>query len=604
MNLYWLPEKSGRARQQIIHNKPHRKTIAMSELKQSTFQPDAENSRRGFIKKAGQLGLGLGLATGINSPLLANATEGNGHKENDDDSQPIVLTILQTTDVHCQVHPHDELFWENEKSVFRKTGGYAHLATYFKQERRRNQHTFILDTGDMFQGSELSVKTTGQAMVPILNEMGYDLYLPGNWEVIYYKKAMQTLLGSLFAPKICANMYHDLGNGQKGELIFQPYHIWNVRGVKIGFLGYTDPLVPIRQSPNYSKGIVYTKPEENLAHYVDVLRNQEQCAYVLIIAHLGLSQQLHLANLPECKGVDYILGGDTHERVRNPIVCKYAKVVEPGAFGSFVGKLKLTFDSGKVVKDEYELVEISSTRSPADKNVSGLIKRNEQPFAESIHKVVGYSTIPLYRYFVVENTIDTMILNALHWKMTDIDIVLSNGFRFCPPNTTRDHTGNIPITEGYIFDMLPVDSTVRTARVTGKQISAWLEKELNNVFAADASERFGGWVIKFQGLEVSFNAFAEKGKRVQEARVKGLPLEPDQLYSICACERDGDPDDMLCRIKGVKDAKNTAHTLHSVMREYLKANSPVTPTPPMAAKILDAPQSLLTQVHGVDYEFR
>ena len=28
---------------------------------------------------------------------------------------------------------------------------------------------------------------------------------------------------------------------------------------------------------------------------------------------------------------------------------------------------------------------------------------------------------------------------------------------------------------------------------------------------------------------------------------------------------------MLCRIKGVKDAKNTAHTLHSVMREYLKA---------------------------------
>lgn len=561
------------------------------------------NSRRGFIKKAGQLGFGLGL--GIN-PLLANTEnkEIANAEEDTTDDRPLVISILQTTDVHCQVHPHDELFWENGKAVFRKTGGYAQLASYFKKERKANPHTFILDTGDMFQGSELSVKTTGKAMVPILNQLNYDLYLPGNWEVIYYKKAMQTLLGALHAPKICANMYHDLGDGKKGELIFQPYHIWNVKGAKIGFIGYTDPLVPIRQSPNYSKGIIYTKPEENLAHYVDVLKNQEQCAYVLIIAHLGLSQQLHLANLPECEGVDYILGGDTHERVRKPIQCKYAKVVEPGAFGSFVGKLSLTIQDGKVVKDDYALVEISSSKHAADPEVSSLIKANEQPFAQSIYKLAGYSTIPLYRYFVVENPIDTMILNALHWQMKDIDIVLSNGFRFCPPRTTPDHTGNIPITEGFVYDMLPVDSIVRTAKVTGKQLKQWLEKELNNVFAADASERFGGWVIKFKGMEVSFKAFAENGKRVQELTVGGQPLDMNKMYSICACEREGDPSDMLCRIKGVAEAKNTEHSLHSVMRQYLAANSPVTPTPPNTTRILDAPQTLLTQVHGVDYEFR
>ena len=78
-------------------------------------------------------------------------------------------------------------------------------------------------------------------------------------------------------------------------------------------MGYTDHLVPIRQSPNYSKGILYTKPEENLAHYIDVLRNQEQCIYVIIVGHLGLSQQIHLSNLEACKGADYIFGGDTHE---------------------------------------------------------------------------------------------------------------------------------------------------------------------------------------------------------------------------------------------------------------------------------------------------
>lgn len=564
-----------------------------------------ENNRRNFLKKAGILTAATGLLS--SSKLLASESEENQVNASEKDiekGKPYTVTILQTTDVHCQVHPHDELFWEDGKAVFRKTGGYAQLATYLKKERKKNPRTFVFDGGDMFQGSELSVKTTGAAMVPILNALKYDMYLPGNWEVVYYKKAMQDLLGSLNAPKVCANMYHDLGNEVKGELIFQPYHIWHVGDVKIGFIGYTDHLVPKRQSPNYSKGIVYTKPEENLAHYVDVLRNQEKCAAVMIVAHLGLSQQIALSNMPECAGVDYILGGDTHERVRKPIQGKYAKVVEPGAFGSFVGKLDLKIQNGKVIEENYQLIELTSSKFKADKNVAALIAENEQPFKEEIYDVIGYSTIPLYRYFVIENTIDTMILDALKWKVPDVDIVLSNGFRFCPPRSTPDSTGNIPITSGYLFDMLPVDSIIRTAEVTGLQIKNWLEKELNNVFAKNAADRFGGWVIKFKGMEIEFMAFEEIGKRVKKITVAGKPIEENKTYKISACERDGDPEDMLCRIKNVKNAKNTPFTLHSAVTEYLKVNSPVTPKPPMSAKVLDAPQTLLTQVSGVDYDFR
>ena len=557
--------------------------------------------RREFIKKVGLLGVSAGLL----SPFKSFAEESEAAENTGAGSdKPVVINILQTTDVHCQVHPHDELFWENGKSVFRKTGGYPQLASYLKQERKKNPNPFLIDTGDMFQGSELSVKTTGSAIVPILNALNYDLYIPGNWEVIYYKKAMQKLLGSLNAPKICTNMFHDLGDGKKGELIFQPYHIWHVAGVKIGFLSYTDPLVPIRQSPNYSKGIIYTHPEENLAHYIDVLRNQEQCAFVILLSHLGLSQQIHLSNQEFCSGVDYILGGDTHERVRKPIIGKYSKVVEPGAFGSFVGKLQLTVQNGKVIKDEYQLDEITTSKYKADKEIQTIIEENEQPFKNDIYQVVGYSTVPLYRYFVIENTIDTLILDSLKWRVPNADIVLSNGFRFCPPRVTPDETGNIPITNGFVFDMLPVDSTIRTGEVTGKQIREWLEKEMNNVFAKNASERFGGWVIKFNGMKVTFNAFAEKGKRVQEVMVNGSPLDLEKTYSICACERDGDPEDMLCRIRGVKNAKNTTYTLHTALKEYLKTNSPVSPVPHKNAVALDAPETLLTQVWGVDYEFR
>jgi 2',3'-cyclic-nucleotide 2'-phosphodiesterase (5'-nucleotidase family) len=571
-------------------------------MKQETNKES--QARRNFLKNIGKFGLGLSVIPGISQEALANESNTLIGNNTLAAGETTSIQILQTTDVHCQVYAHDELFWENNALSFRKAGGYAHLATYFKNAKKKNANTFILDTGDMFQGSELAVKTTGKALVPILNALGYQLYLPGNWEVVYYKKAMQTLMGALTAPKVCANMYHDLGDGKKGELIFNPYYIWQVAGVKIGFLGYTDPLVPLRQSPNYSKGIIYTKPEENLKHYIDVLKNDEQCAYVIMLSHLGLSQQIALANDPACQGIDYIFGGDTHERVRKPIECKYAKVVEPGAFGSFVGRLDLQIKDGKVISDTYTLDEVSPQKLKADKEVNALIKSNEDPFAADINEIAGYSTIPLYRNFVVENTIDTMILDAINWQLPEMDIVLSNGFRFCPPRVTPDHTGNIPITNGFIFDMLPVDSTIRTGIVTGKQIFDWLEKELHNVFAKDASKRFGGWVIKFKGMEVSFKAFEDLGKRVQDVKVKGRALDQNATYSICACERDGDPADMLCRIKNVAEAKNTSFTLHQVMKAYLKTNSPVTPKLPLRAKILDAPQTMLSQVYGVPYEFR
>ncbi|EKB50468.1 bifunctional metallophosphatase/5'-nucleotidase [Cecembia lonarensis] len=560
-------------------------------------------SKREFLKKLGALGAGTGLfaaspLTSCSSPKPESSI-GNGEPKD-----KFKVTFLQTTDVHCQIHPHDELYWEDGQAVFRKAGGYANLHTFIQEERAKAEYSLLMDTGDMFQGSMLSVKTEGKAIVPILNAMSYDLYLPGNWEVVYNKGPMQQLMGALHGNKVCANMYHDLGDGKRGELIFPPYYIWQVNGVKFGFVGYNDHLVPKRQSPGYSEGIIFTKPEENLAHYVDVLRNQEQCAFVGILSHTGLSQEIALSNHPACEGVDYIFGADTHERVRRPIQGKYAKVVQPGAFGSFLGKLVLEVDKGKVVSDEYALLDVPADDIKGSPRIAKIIEEVEAPFKEDINTVVGYSTVPLYRYFVIENPIDTMVTDALRYNMPDIDIVLSNGFRFCPPLVTPDETGNIPITRGFIYDMLPVDSIVRKGEVTGQQLWNWMENELNNVFAEDASKRFGGWVIKFNGMEVRFHAFGDEGKRVDSMTIKGQPLDMNKIYSISACEREGDPEDVVCRMNNVKNVQNLDLTLHDVMLNYLRENSPVNPTPRGAAVALDAPATLLTQVSGVDYEFR
>ncbi len=120
---------------------------------------------------------------------------------------------------------------------------------------------------------------------------------------------------------------------------------------------------------------------------------------------MGLSQQIALANMKECEGINSILGGDTHERVRKPIECKYAKVVEPGAFGSFIGKLDLIVENGKVVGEKYNLLEVSPAKLKPEPKIEKLVAENEAIYKEHINQVLGYSTIPLYRYFVVENPI-------------------------------------------------------------------------------------------------------------------------------------------------------------------------------------------------------
>jgi 2',3'-cyclic-nucleotide 2'-phosphodiesterase (5'-nucleotidase family) len=258
---------------------------------------------------------------------------------------------------------------------------------------------------------------------------------------------------------------------------------------------------------------------------------------------------------------------------------------------------------GKIVDEIYKLEEVTSNQYQPDQKLQKLIDELEKPFAEDLHMVIGYSTLPLYRYFVIENTIDTLILDAMRWQLPDADIVLSNGFRFCPPRVKTDHTDNIPITSAYLYDMFPVDATLRTGQVTGEQISQWIEKELHNVFAQNAKERFGGWVVKFDGMKVTFKAYAGKGQRVQSITIGGQPLDNNRMYTIVACEREGDPEDVLCRFSNVRNAKNLPISMHSMIRNYLAANSPVTPTPKGNAIALDAPSNLLTQVYGVDYQF-
>jgi sulfur-oxidizing protein SoxB len=561
------------------------------------FPNEKKNSRREFLKKTTLAGIGTSLVS-----VNINA-RGNEERSASTLTSSSKFTILYTSDIHAQLNTHDEFFWENNQAVYRKRGGLAVLKTMINHFRKQDPaNTLLIDGGDYFHGSAIASLTEGEALIPLLNDFNYDLILPGNWEVVYKKKKMLYDMGHANAAKVCANMWHDTTDSDNGELIYPPYWVKYIAGTKVGFIGYTDHLIPKRQSPAYSAGIRFEHAEYNVAKYIKLLREYEGCGIIFLVTHMGLAQQVALANNPAIQGVDIILGADTHERVRVPIEGKYAKVVECGAFGSFMGKLDIATENGKLKTLSYQLLDVDPIKYPADKKLQSEIDRAIIPHKKNISKVIGITTTPLVRYFVMETPMDNLITDAIYWKFKP-DIALSNGFRFCQP-LAIDKTGKADITKEFLWNMLPVDSEVKMGKITGKQLWDWLEKELHNAFAKDPSKRFGGWFVRFAGMKVEFTIGNEFGNRVKSVRINGNAVDLNKEYSIVACEREGDPDDTLCRIEKVKDPKRLGMLMHDVIEAYLAVHSPISPKLEGRAIATDQPPTLLTQLQGTTYEFR
>jgi S-sulfosulfanyl-L-cysteine sulfohydrolase len=574
----------------------------------------SENSRRDFIKKAGRLGLSLGIGGGlVTSPLAAAALhdEDAAYKYNSmqqnkavRNGKASIITLLHTADIHSQLYQHDEFFIENGKPVYKKRGGLASLKTMINALRNQNAaNTLVIDGGDCFQGSGIAALSEGRAIVPLMNNIGYDIMLPGNWEVVYGKEMMMQDMFGYDALKVCANMYHDTQDDMKGDLIFPPYYVKHLAGIKIGFIGYNDPLTPKRQSPAYCDGMKFTPPEANVAKYIKILREYEKCQLVFLVTHMGLAQQFGLSNMEQVKGVDYILGADTHERLRKPIQGAYAKVTEPGAFGSFIARLDIVMENGAIKDQTYQLLDVDPGKYREDEEMKRLISKANEPYKKELSRVIGKTKNPLIRYYVIETPMDNFITDAIMWKFKP-DIALSNGFRFCPPLVPDPATGMADITVDYLWSMLPVDSEAKKGTVPGKQLWNWLETELENTFAKDPAKRLGGWVIRFKGMEVNFTLGNDPGKRVNYIKVGGEPVDLNREYSFVACEREGDPDTTLCRMQGVKKPHLLGHTMHKVIEEYLAVHSPIAPVVEGRCTATDASPTLVTQVLGLGYEFR
>src|SRR5690606_10072181 len=144
----------------------------------------------------------------------------------------------------------------------------------------------------LIQGSGYAAHSEGAIFPPIVREMGYDLMIPGNWEVVYGKEVMMDVMTAYNTNIIVQNMKHD----QNGEALFPPYWTTEIEGIKLAFIGINDPDVPVRQNPNFSQGIAFNQIDEEVAALIREVQEKEQPDALFLMTHIGIFKQVDLAN--------------------------------------------------------------------------------------------------------------------------------------------------------------------------------------------------------------------------------------------------------------------------------------------------------------------
>ena len=511
----------------------------------------------------------------------------------------VEITILQIADLHGQMDPHQDLFLENGEIVFRERGGLAHIKTLVEQERAANPgRTLLIDAGDLYQGDGYSAMSRGEAMIGPLSDLKYDMIVPGNWAVVYGKEQMIKLENSLGTTPIVENIYH----ADTYEPIYEQTTIRDIDGVRLGFLGLDDPDVPRRQNPSMSEGLVFSEVDGRLKNKIDEFVAANDIDVMFLVTHLGVFKQIAIADSPVSENVDYVLGSDTHERIRRPLQRRHAKVTEPGAFGTFVGKLTLTIREGEVVGDSYELLDVDPVTYPADPEMAALIEQAKAPHREELERVIGHTATPIYRYLTVETPMDNMITDAFRWK-TGTQIALSNGFRYGNPVVPQG-SQPAPITMANLWNWMPLNTKLKTGKVTGEVLHQWLENEVNNAFSPNPMERFGGYLVRFSGMTLRFEPSRPRGQRITELLVDGQPYSPDETYTVTSVIRTGAPESNFNRLPNVTDVEEQSFTVHEAITEYLDEQGTISPELDGRAVSPELGAYSFSTIPGTDYEFR
>jgi len=465
------------------------------------------------------------------------------------------LTILQINDTHGYFELHNELFWVGDKAVYKKSGGYARITTLFKQiKKEKNGKVIVLDNGDTIHGTFPAVNSKGEALVPILNELAIDA-MTAHWEFAYGPDDFRSIVNKLNFPMLAINCY----DKDSGKLVFPPFHIIDVGGLRVGVIGIAATIVDKTMPKHFSKGICFTLGNKELPKYIKQLRENEKVDLIIVLSHLGYPQELKLAK--EVDGIDVLLSGHTHNRIYDAVSVNGAIVMQSGCHGSFVGRLDLHVKDGRIHSFRHKLINVDESIKP-DPNVDSMVNTALDKHRDMLSLIVGHTKTALNRNQVMESTMDNLLLQALV-ELSGEKIAFSNGWRYGAPVMPG------PILLNDLWNIIPTNPQVSICKITGAELWGMMEENLERTFSYDAYKQMGGYVKRCSGLNLYFKIENPEGKRIQDFFVNGKRLDKSKIYTACFVTAQGVPENYGT------DRQNLDINAITALERYLEKNKTV-----------------------------
>ena len=437
-----------------------------------------------------------------------------------------LLKVAGVRPATAQAHALTFLDFEKAARRYGKVGGFAHLATLVKRMKASRPGALLLDGGDTWQGSGTSLWTNGQDMVDACKLLGVDV-MTGHWEFTLGMERVKEIIEKDFQGKIDF-VAQNVKTNDFGDPVFQPYVMREINAVPCAIIGQAFPYTPIANPRYFVSDWAFGIQDENLQKMVDEARGKG-AQVVVVLSHNGMDVDLKMAS--RVRGIDAILGGHTHDGV--PVAIPVANaggktlVTNAGSNSKFLGVMDFEVKDKKVVDFRYKLLPVFANMLPADPEMDALINRVRGPYEAKLAEKLAVTEGTLYRRGNFNGTGDQLLLDAL-MEVQGAEIAFSPGFRW----GTSLLAGQV-ITREWLMDMTATTYSYATvSEMSGELIKTVLEDVADNLFNPDPYYQQGGDMVRVGGLEYSCNPLGAMGKRIDDMRLNGKPIEASRKYKV------------------------------------------------------------------------
>ena len=502
------------------------------------------------------------------------------------------IAILHINDVHCGVDT---------------TIGYDGFVLYREEMKQECNHVLTVDVGDHLQGGTLGAISEGEAIIKIMNEVGFDVVTLGNHEFDYGTDQLEKLGKEISSTYINSNFCF---NSNKST-IYEPYKIVEVGSKKIGFIGVLTPLtfsktylvkVMDEETGNAMYDFRGEELEQLIQQYINELK-EKNVNYIILLTHLGMGVEQYTSDglLSKLEGVHAVFDGHTHSVYNVKAKDKTnaeIPIAQTGTKLESIGKLIIKTDGTietEIIKEVPEPKNIngakSLNRSKSERWVDGktntFITDLISGYDNELKIIVGYSEFDLI--IKPEDSTDSHSIYCRVQECTVGDLVadainkLANGaFAFVNGGGIRNNMKKGNITRADVIEALPWFNNVVVKKLTGQNILDALEFGVRNYPQAS-----GGFPQVSSELSFDFDPEIESTvevdkdgvfvkvngeRRVFNVKLNGKAINPESTYDVTLLEFTASGGDGYSMIGNVEVDREALLTDTDAVTDYIKEN--------------------------------